>query len=281
MRRFSDAHYDEHRISALISSQSYSSMANRGEGKGIASDRPINRDECLQLAQLEPRAFVLSDAEELNSPAHAVAPEPSRRAASVSSDRAGSHGRSKDDLKDDHPRDTSKKGDILGGLKRGCIEARKLGEKRPKMMIGTEMLAILVASYNNHFSEYCKGRKNVTQRIPSKVWKSVYGDFLENKRVLSIDSGVNDDQSALPAERTLQDCLRGALKEQNTGTPDENITKHVTLQCEDTLTRLKQSDGHAASNMLKFRQTIMCGNPRVEESSSFCGTRTRVRGREE
>jgi hypothetical protein len=32
---------------------------------------------------------------------------------------------------------------------------------------------------------------------------------------------------------------------------------------------LKQSDGHAARNMLKFRQTLMCGNPRVEESSSF------------
>jgi hypothetical protein len=50
----------------------------------------------------------------------------------------------------------------------------------------------------------------------------MYGDLLENKIVLSLKSGVND-QSALLAERYLQDYLRGAWEEQNTGNPDEII----------------------------------------------------------
>jgi hypothetical protein len=32
-------------------------MAHRSEGKGIASDRPIDRDVCLGLAQLETSLF--------------------------------------------------------------------------------------------------------------------------------------------------------------------------------------------------------------------------------
>jgi hypothetical protein len=122
-------------------------MAHRSEGKGIASDRPIDRDDwrwILGLAQFEPRAFVSSDAEELDNPAHAVAPEPSRRAASDSSDRAESHGRSIDDLEDDHSRNTSERVNILGELntpsKLGNVEeAQRLLEECPYYRVSREL----------------------------------------------------------------------------------------------------------------------------------------------
>jgi hypothetical protein len=45
----------------------------------------------------------LSDAEEIDNPADAVAPKPSRWAETVISDRAESYGSSKDGLEVDHP----------------------------------------------------------------------------------------------------------------------------------------------------------------------------------
>jgi hypothetical protein len=49
-------------------------MTHLSQGTGIASDRPIDRDQSLGLAQLEPRAFVLGDAEEFDISPRAVAP---------------------------------------------------------------------------------------------------------------------------------------------------------------------------------------------------------------
>lgn len=52
------------------------------------------------------------------------------------------------------------------------------------------------------------------------------------------DLGVQFLKGSLPAERTLQEDLRGALNGQVTGTSDEGAGLKVTVQCEDTLQRL-------------------------------------------
>jgi hypothetical protein len=147
-------------------------------------------------------------------------------------------------------------------------ETKPRSEKSQKVLLETEKLAILVSSYNKHFSEYCKGRRNVTQRDPSKVWKSVYADFIDKAREVAADCDEQLDTPSIPAERTLQDCLRCALDDQDTGTPDEKCAHRVTLQCEDTLQRLKKTDGHATRNMLRLRQDLIEGKrPSNAESS--------------
>jgi hypothetical protein len=40
-------------------------------------------------------------------------------------------------------------------------------------IIDSAHLSALVSSYNVHFAAYSEGRKQVTQLIPSKVWKLV------------------------------------------------------------------------------------------------------------
>jgi hypothetical protein len=135
-------------------------------------------------------------------------------------------------------------------------------------LLEIEKLALLVSSYNFHFSEYCKGKRNVTQRIPSKVWKSVYVDFSNKARELAAECGEKFDETNLPAERTLQDSIRCALEDQDTGTPDEMHAENVTLQCEDTMQRLKRSDGHATRNMMRLRQEMIAGKARTNADSS-------------
>lgn len=50
--------------------------------------------------------------------------------------------------------------------------------KRKKVNLPTDSIAILVPSYNTHYNEYIKGRKNITLRIPSKVRKAVHRDYM-------------------------------------------------------------------------------------------------------
>jgi hypothetical protein len=150
--------------------------------------------------------------------------------------------------------------------KRSRFGKETKSDKRQKVLIETETLAILVCSYNHHFSDYYKGRRHVTQRIPSKVWKSVYTDFLEKAREFAAANGEVFNERLLPVERTLQDSLRSALDEQDTGTPDEKGAAKVTLQCENTLQRLKRADGHATRNMLRLRNDMIDGN--VQSSST-------------
>jgi hypothetical protein len=63
------------------------------------------------------------------------------------------------------------------------------------------------------------------------------------------------------------------LDDQDTGTPDEKCAHRVTLQREDTLQRLKKTDGHATRNMLRLRQDLIEGNsPSNAESSGSRAT---------
>ena len=59
-------------------------------------------------------------------------------------------------------------GDCGDGGKCKSGDAQPRSDKRQKVLLETEKLAILVSSYNYHFSEYCRARLNVTQRVPSK-----------------------------------------------------------------------------------------------------------------
>jgi hypothetical protein len=76
-----------------------------------------------------------------------------------------------------------KRGEAVGPkAKRSRFGKETKSDKRQKVLIETETLAILVCSYNHHLSDYCKGRRHVTQRIPSKVWR-IYGIPREGSRV--------------------------------------------------------------------------------------------------
>jgi hypothetical protein len=125
-------------------------------------------------------------------------------------------------------------------------------------IVQTEKLAILVSSYHGHYADYCRGQKNVSQRVPAKVWKKVYSDFMEACRdsLLSVSPEAEFNENQLPAERTLQDALRDAL-DQDTGVTDAKGPEKCCPQDEDILMRLKRTDGHARRNMLKMRSEMI------------------------
>jgi hypothetical protein len=130
--------------------------------------------------------------------------------------------------------------------------------KRQRTIVQTEKLAILVSSYHVHYADYCRGRKNVSQRVPAKVWKKAYADFIEACRdsLLPVSPGLKFNESQLPAERTLQDALRDAL-DQDTGITDTNGAEKCCPQDEDVLMRLQRTDGHARRNMLMMRSEMI------------------------
>jgi uncharacterized protein YaaW (UPF0174 family) len=59
----------------------------------------------------------------------------------------------------------------------------------------------MVVSYTGHFAKYSIGKKQVTQVIPSAIWKNVYLDYQKEYPNSTI------------AEETLKDWLRDTLKE--------------------------------------------------------------------
>jgi hypothetical protein len=161
-------------------------------------------------------------------------------------------------------------------VKRSRFGIATKSDKHQKVLIETETLAILVSSYNHHFSDYCKGRRHVTQKIPSKVWKAYIRTSSRRLASFAAANGEVFNKRLLPVDQTLQDLLRSALDEQDTGTTDEKGAGKVTLQCEDTLQRLKRTDGHATRNMLRLRNDMIDGNvqSRSRESSASRATAT-------
>jgi hypothetical protein len=91
--------------------------------------------------------------------------------------------------------------------------------KRQRTIVQTENLSILVSCYHVHYADYCRGRKDVSQRIPAKIRKKVYADFVEacHDSILSVSPEAEFNENQLPAERTLQDALRDALDQAGYG----------------------------------------------------------------
>jgi hypothetical protein len=118
-------------------------------------------------------------------------------------------------------------------------------EKVSRPIVDSLHLSCLVASYNVHFAKYCKGRKQVTQLVPSLVWKEVFKEYKEHYT------------NSPFVEETLKARLRETLKEIKTGTSNDDNSNKATLQCDEVLEQLKCTDGHAARNVLKRRQSII------------------------
>lgn len=53
-------------------------------------------------------------------------------------------------------------------------------EKGSKSIVDSLHLSCLVASYNIYFSNYCKGRKQVIQLVPSLVGKVVFKEYKDH-----------------------------------------------------------------------------------------------------
>ena len=151
-----------------------------------------------------------------------------------------------------------------------------LRTKQRRVVIGTTQMTLVWSSYTAHFSEYCKGRQKVVQKVPSKVWRSVWADFVLFMNQRASDNGLPFDEADLPAQRTVQDQLRSALDEQETGTSDEKGDV-ATLQNEDVLQRLKRSDVYAKMKMGEFRDKLAKkpSSSSAAESNSSGGRETR------
>ena len=129
--------------------------------------------------------------------------------------------------------------------------------KKQKVLVETETLSVLKASYLNHFSDYSRGRKTVTQKLPGKVWKLVFEDFLTETKRSCLEKGISFCEDKLPSSRTLQDALRGCISTEDTGNADIKGAEKVILQSEDVLQQLKQTDGHARRSMIKMRNEMI------------------------
>lgn len=75
-------------------------------------------------------------------------------------------------------------------------------KKRSIFIVDSLHLLCLIASYNIYFAKYCNGCKEVSQRIPSLMWKEV---FKEYKYYYSYSHFV---------EETLKNCLKILIKYQ-------------------------------------------------------------------
>ena len=118
-------------------------------------------------------------------------------------------------------------------------------EKGSRPIVDSLHLSYLVASYNIHFTKYCKGLKQVTQLVPSLVWNDVFKEYKDHYT----DSPF--------VEKTLKDRLRDTLKKIQTCTSNEDNSNKATFQCDEVLEQLKCTDGHTARNVLKRRQSII------------------------
>jgi hypothetical protein len=68
---------------------------------------------------------------------------------------------------------------------------------------------------------------------------------------------VQFDVDKLPAARTLQDALKDNIGSADTGESDSKGPEKVVLQSEQCQKELKETDGHARRNRMKFRASLM------------------------
>jgi hypothetical protein len=69
-------------------------------------------------------------------------------------------------------------------------------------------------------------------------------------------------------EDNLKEKVRQTLKELDTGTSNAKNSKKAARQSDETLKRLKLTDGHASRNMLRLRQNLVQGNEEVNSEAS-------------
>jgi hypothetical protein len=69
-------------------------------------------------------------------------------------------------------------------------------------------------------------------------------------------------------EENLKEKVRQTLKELETGTSNAKNSKKAALQSDETLKRLKLTDGHASRNMLRLRQDMAHGNEDINLATS-------------
>jgi hypothetical protein len=78
----------------------------------------------------------------------------------------------------------------------------------------------MATSYNLHFANYSLSKKNVTQLIPTTMWKQVYTHY----QTTYLHSYL--------VEETLKDGLWDTLKELKTRISNQEDLKKATLQCD-------------------------------------------------
>ena len=150
--------------------------------------------------------------------------------------------------------------------------------KKARIVVPQDALMTLASSYQTHYSQYCKGRKRVGQRVPASVWKLAYKDFLDDQRLKAENDGEVFDSSTLPAERTLQDALRTVLAEMNTGTSDDGAAREglASLQDEDVLVQLKKTDTFNRKKMSDFREALIAGTVETRTTDHASSSEPRV-----
>ncbi|PXF40891.1 hypothetical protein BWQ96_09384 [Gracilariopsis chorda] len=112
------------------------------------------------------------------------------------------------------------------------------------------------SSYGKHFTAYCRKRKQaVQQRVPAAVWKLVYKDYLDDGKAKCEIAGVQFDKD-VPQERTLQNALRSALDDVQTGVSDVP-GQQCDLQNDDLMQKLKESDTYNKKKMGDFRESLI------------------------
>ena len=128
-------------------------------------------------------------------------------------------------------------------------------------IVDSLQLSCLVASYNIHFTKYCRHHKQVTQIVSSLVWKEMFKEYKDHYT------------DSLFLEETLKDHLKETLKEIKTNNNNKDNSNNVTFQCDEVLEQLKCTDGHAAWNVLKKRQSIIdCYSPSGASEDLKCLT---------
>lgn len=136
-------------------------------------------------------------------------------------------------------------GDQPGGNELPLPSQKKKKKPVPRDVVDEDHLCTLVSAYNVHFEEYSKGKTNVTQLIPSLVWKATYASYLHVY------------PASVFKQESLKDKLRDSLKELATGNSNELNAEKVAVQCNIVMSRLKCTDGHAKRNVLRARQKIV------------------------
>ena len=94
---------------------------------------------------------------------------------------------------------------------------------KTREIVASDHLSTLISSYNVHFAEYSTGRKNVTQVIPSLVWKNVYSDYIKIY------------PNSTFKETTLKERIRETLTELDTGNSNSKRSNTAVLQSQEVL----------------------------------------------